>query len=185
MCRELKEHAVPASADAAPRDLASRTRTAVPRATVKTACQKLYPVRKTMFLELARRARSSTCSATRRCEWLQLTRTITPIVLRDSKAKAMLHAIDICSGTAHTSASLMDGAVWKTDHAHIMIRSDVSRWDTSEHRTGVSRRVRLMSARSHRYRARTHLWCAWDRPATLRRGAVWIVGTHFRSNPLY
>ena len=48
-----KEHGVRAPADAWPRDLASRRAVAVRSATVKTACKKLFPVKRSMFLQFA------------------------------------------------------------------------------------------------------------------------------------
>ena len=47
-----EEHRARAPADAVPRDLDGKTDGAAPCLTVKTACQKLFPVSRSMFPEL-------------------------------------------------------------------------------------------------------------------------------------
>ena len=59
-------------------------------------------------------------------KWLQRTSINTPIVLRGSRAAVLLDTIAICSGTTNGGAASMGMAVWKTGHAHIMMRANVS-----------------------------------------------------------
>ena len=59
---------------------------------------------------------------------------------------------------------------------------------TAEHRIMVCRRVWLLSASPHRYRARTYLWCKGDRSAkcmrVTARSRVSKMGTLFGPDPL-
>ena len=59
-------------------------------------------------------------------KWPQRISINTPIVLYGSRAALLLEAITICSGTNNAGAASMGMAVWKTGHAHIMMRANVS-----------------------------------------------------------